>query len=63
MSYRRFQVKFEVAEFPSSTTEIVIVTDGIVDGASAEERAVVAAAEMSPFSHTETLAVQEVETV
>lgn len=61
MSDRRYEVRFKVKEHPDPEMETVAVEDGTVDGATPEQRAVVAAADSSPYSHVETLAIQEVE--
>jgi hypothetical protein len=60
MSEQTFKVRFAVDEHPDTESEVVTVKDGIIGGASPRERAVVAAAGDSPYTHVETLAVQEV---
>jgi hypothetical protein len=61
MSDRTFEVQFAVEEHPDPEREVVIVEDGIIGGASPRERAVVAAAGNSLYTHVETLAIQEVD--
>lgn len=56
-----YGVRFKVDEHPDDEYEVVPVEEGIVDGATEEERAVVAADEQSSFRHTETLEIKEVE--
>jgi hypothetical protein len=60
MSERTFEVQFAVEEHPGTEREVVTVEAGIIGGASPRERAVVAAAGDSRYTHVETLAVQEV---
>lgn len=60
MSDRTFKVQFAVEEHPDTEREVVTVEDGIIGGASPSERAVVAAAGNSPYSHVETVAMEEV---
>lgn len=55
-----YGVRFEVEEHPDVEYESVSVEKGVVDGASEEERAVIAADEQSSFTHVETLAIEEV---
>ena len=52
--------RFKVDDHPDDEYEVVPVEEGIVDGATEEERAVVAAHEQSSFSHVETLEIREV---
>jgi hypothetical protein len=59
MSERTFEVRFAVEEHPDTEREVVTVKASIIGGASPRERAVVAAAGNSPYTHVETLAVQE----
>lgn len=61
MSERTLEVQFAVEEHPDTEREVVTVEDGIIDGASPRERAIVAAAGNSPYTHVETLAIQEME--
>jgi hypothetical protein len=59
MTERTFEVQFAVEEHPDTEREVVTVENGIADGASPRERAVVAAAGNSSYTHVETLAIQE----
>jgi hypothetical protein len=61
MSERTYEVRFAVEEHPDTECEVVTVENGIIGGASPRERAVVAAAGNSPYSHVETLSIQEVD--
>jgi hypothetical protein len=61
MSERTFEVRFAVEEHPDTEREVVTVKAGIIGGASPKERAVVAAAGDSSYTHAETLAIQEVD--
>jgi hypothetical protein len=61
MSGRKYEVRFAVDEHPDPETETVTVEADIVDEGTPKERAVLAAAEKSPYSHAETLAIQEME--
>lgn len=61
MSGRKYEVKFAVKEHPDPEIETVTVETDIVDGGTPKERAVLAAAEKSPYSHAETLSIQEME--
>lgn len=61
MTERTFEVQFAVEEHPDTEREVVAVEDGIIGGATPRERAVVKAAGNSPYSHAETLAIQEVD--
>lgn len=55
-----YGVRFGVKEHPDTEYEIVPVEEGVVDGATEEERAVVAASKQSSFTHAETLSITEV---
>ena len=61
MSERTFEVRFAVEEHPDTEREVVTVENGVLGGATPRERAVVKAAGDSPYTHVETLAIQEVE--
>lgn len=61
MSDRTFEVQFVVEEHPDTEREVVTVEDGTISGASPRERAIVAAAGSSPYSHVETVAIQEMD--
>ena len=60
MTERTYEVQFAVEEHLDTECEVVTVKDGNVDGATPRERAVVAAADNSPYTHIETVAIQEV---
>ena len=60
MSERMYEVQFAVEEHPDIECEAVTVEDGVVGGVTPRERAVVAAAGDSPFTHVETVAIREV---
>ena len=55
-----YEVQFAVEEHPDTECEVVTVEDGDRDGATPRERAVVAAAGDSPYTHVETVAIREV---
>lgn len=59
---KTYDVGFTVGEHPDTEYETVTVEDGVVDGAGPEERAIVAAAEQSPYSHVETVTIHEQDT-
>ena len=59
MTERTCEVQFAVEEHPDTETEVVTVKDGD-RGATPRERAVVAAADNSLYTHIETVAIQEV---
>ena len=61
MSDRTFEVQFAVEEHPDTEREVVTVEGGVIGGASPRERAVVAAAGSSSYTHIETLAIEEVD--
>ena len=60
MTERTYAVQFAVEEHPDTECEVVTVEDGDVGGATPRERAVVAAAGDSPYTHVETVAIREV---
>ena len=60
MTERTFEVQFAVEEHPDTECEVVTIKDGNIGGATPQERAVVAAAGDSPFTHAETVAIREV---
>ena len=60
MTERTYEVRFAVEEHPDTESEVVTVEDGDRGGATPRERAVVAAADNSPYTHIETVAIQEV---
>jgi hypothetical protein len=60
MNSRTYEVRFAVDEHPDTEQEVVTVGESVIRGADPEQRAVVAAASNSPYTHVETLAIQEV---
>lgn len=56
-----YNVEFEVEEHPDTENETVSVKDSIIDKADPKERAVVAAAEKSQYTHIETVAIRKQE--
>ena len=60
MTERTYEVRFAVEEHPDTESEVVTVEDGDRDGGTPRERAVVAAAGDSPYTHVETVAIREI---
>ena len=61
MSKRTFEVRFAVEEHSDTERKVVTIEGGVVDGASPRGRAVAEAANNSPYTHVETLAIEEVD--